>query len=105
MDNQHEKFALQLTRELMDRGLIIAAGFAGFRLLIPPDAPEIQVREMRLAFMAGAQHLFSSILSALDAGADATEADMNRITLIAKELDAFEKELRARVANRPGLSS
>lgn len=60
-----------------------------------PQASDIQVREARMTFMAGAQHLFSSIMTILDPGDEPTEQDLNRIALIAAELDAFSEELKA----------
>jgi len=44
--------------------------------------------------MAGAQHLFSSIMTILDPGDEPTEADMKRMELIAKEMAAFYEELK-----------
>src|SRR4051794_31213244 len=83
-----------LTKALADQGKLIEAGFIGLRLAaIPPDAPEVQVREMRKAYMAGAQHLFSSIMGILDPGEEPTDADMARLDLIHGELEAFRHEL------------
>jgi hypothetical protein len=57
----------ELTKRLVDEGKIIEAGWISLRLtVIPKDAPEIQLNEMRTVFFAGAQHLFGSILSMLD---------------------------------------
>ncbi len=84
----------RLTKKLADDGKLIEAGWIGLRIaagLI--DAPRDQLDEMRKAYMAGAQHLFSSIMTFLDDGEDATEADMKRMTLIAAELEAFGAEL------------
>lgn len=79
-------------RELIERGLIVLAGFEGYKLMfrVPPNQEE---RERR-AFFAGAQHLFSAIMnSGLDEGAEPTEADLVRVDNIAKELKAFEGEM------------
>jgi hypothetical protein len=82
--------ARRLEKELADRGLIIAGGWAGFRVMcISDNAPQIQIEEMRSAFFAGAQHLFSSIMSILDPGEDPTAADLKRMDLINKELQTF----------------
>lgn len=88
----------KLTEHLTDNGKIIEGGWLGLRLAaIPPNASDIQVREMRKAFFAGAQHLFASIMSILDPGSEPTEKDLQRMTLIHEELAAFVKELRAEV--------
>lgn len=81
----------RLSRELTDEGKIIKAGWIGLRLAaIPLDASAIQLEEMRNAFFAGAQHLFSSIMTVLDPeGEEPTEADMLRMAMIQNELDNF----------------
>lgn len=84
----------RLTKQLADDGRLIEAGWIGLRIatgLI--DASPTQLSEMRKAFMAGAQHLFASIMTVLEEGDDATEADLLRMSLIAAELEAFEAEL------------
>jgi len=79
-----------ITKALSDSGKLVEAGFEALRLLaMLPDAPPDQVREMRLAFFAGAQHLFGSIMTILDAGDDPTERDLRRMSLIAAELNEF----------------
>lgn len=51
----------RLTRRLMDDGKLIEAGWIGLRVLaLPKDAPPAQLEELRTAFFAGAQHLWSS---------------------------------------------
>jgi hypothetical protein len=85
----------RLTRELTDRGKLIEAGWLGLRLaVISPTAPPVQLDEMRMAFFAGAQHLFSSILGILDPGSEATDGDMARMDQIHTELREFEKYFR-----------
>lgn len=57
------QFLEQLSRRLADEGKLIEAGWVGLRLAaVPLNAPAAQLEEMRNAFMAGAQHLFSSII-------------------------------------------
>jgi hypothetical protein len=83
----------RITRDLVDQGLIIEAGWVGLRMMsVPKDAPQIQVDEMRNSFFAGAQHLWGSIMSMMDPDAEPTAADMKRMGLIHKELDKFIKE-------------
>lgn len=83
----------------MDKGKLVEAGFVSLRLsVIPKDAPPVQVDEMRLAFVAGAQHVWASIMTMLDPGSEPTAKDLRRMTLISDELDAMAKELTLRVA-------
>ena len=83
-------FLDSVSRKLADEGKLIEAGWVGLRIACKlEDAPAIQLQEMRMAFFAGVQHLFSSIMSILDPGADPTDKDLERMDLIDRELKAF----------------
>jgi hypothetical protein len=87
----------QLSRELVDKGLLIEAGWTAMRAsVIPENASVIQLREMRMAFFAGAQHLFGSIMGILDPGAEPTDDDLKRMESISDELDTFIAEMKER---------
>jgi hypothetical protein len=90
----NEELIADVCRKLTDSGRLIEAGFVELRMIILEDAPPIQVEEMRNAFFAGAQHLFSSILQILEPGAEPTEKDMHRLTLIDIELREFIEQLK-----------
>jgi hypothetical protein len=95
----------RLTKQLADEGKLIEAGWVAMRLAVIPDnAPAVQLNEMRLAYMAGAQHLFSSIMRMLDPDPIETPDDMRRMDLIDEELDAFRQELELWVAKTKGAS-
>jgi hypothetical protein len=97
------QFLLRLTKQLADDGKLIEAGWVAMRLhAIPLNAPANQLHEMRLAFMAGAQHLFASMIGMLDPEPTETLDDMRRMDLIHKELDAFRGELELWVAKEKG---
>ena len=97
------QFLEQLTKRLADDGKLIEAGWVSLRLhAVPLNAPPVQLEEMRNAFMAGAQHLFASIMTVLDPGTEPTDADMERMSMIADELDAFGKELKSRISKTSG---
>ena len=98
-----EAAALGVTKELTDKGKLIEAGFAAFaHFVIPKDAPPIQLKEMQLAFMAGADHLFSSIMGILDPGEEPTNKDLERMELIHNELQAFIQDFQLRHAPTKG---
>ncbi len=87
----------RLHRELLDTGKLIEAGWVSLRMVaVPLDAPKVQLDEMRTAFFAGAQHLFSSIMWSLEGGGDPTENDMRRMDLIDAELKKFITEFELR---------
>lgn len=82
------------TEELVDQGKLIMAGFAAYRkTVMSPDAPEIQVRECFLAYMAGCQHLWASMLEFLEPGDEVTAKDEKRVDLIFKELQEISGHL------------
>lgn len=84
----------RLTRQLADDGRLLEAGWISLRLAaIPLDAPAIQLDEMHKAYMAGAQHLYASIMGFLDAGEEPTDDDMRRMALIDKELRDYADKL------------
>ena len=97
------QFLVQLSKRLADEGKLIEAGWISLRLaVIPLDAPAVQLEEMRNAFMAGAQHLFASLLTILEPDTKPTDADMMRMDLIDQELRAFGEELKLRVSRSKG---
>ncbi len=86
----------RLTRELTDQGKLLEAGWVSLRLAaIPLNAPAAQLDEMHKAYMAGAQHLWASLMTLLDPGEEPTDADLRRMDLIAAELDAYGDKLLA----------
>src|SRR5262245_12640166 len=87
-------FLERLTRELIEQGKLIEAGFVSYRLTVmSPDAGKLQLEETRMAFFAGAQHLFGSLMSSsLDPGAEPTEGELARMDHIHNELQTFLAE-------------
>jgi hypothetical protein len=83
-----------LLKEWADKGKIIEGGWQAMILVARlQDAPEQQLREMRRAYMLGAQHLFSSMMVMLDPDHEPTERDLRRMDLIYEELEAFRRSL------------
>ena len=88
-----QEVAQKLSEGLADAGKIIEGGFAGFKMMVIPDsAPQVQTNEMRMAFFAGAAHLFTSIMAVMDSDREPTERDMHRMSMIAQELEEFQKD-------------
>lgn len=84
----------RLTKQLANDGKLIEAGWIGLRIATDMiDAPADQLKEMKMAYMAGAQHLYASIMNMQDEGSEVTEADYNRMALIDAELRAFGDQL------------
>lgn len=96
MGEANRRRAEEMTRKLSDEGRIIEAGWLGLRAMwLPPNCPPDQERDLRWAFMAGAQHLFGSIMTMLDPAEEPTEADLARMDKIDAELKAFAAEVTA----------
>jgi len=89
-----------VTGEYVDRGQIVALGFAMFIAQEYPNykesLPVEEGRKLRRAFFAGAQHLFASTFSFLGPGDEPTEKDLQRFTLVAHELNSFVAEWKQR---------
>ena len=74
----------------------IAKGWESYRdMVLPKDAPDIQLTECKQSFFAGAAILWESVMQGLDSGDDATEGDMQRMADIQAEIDAFGQEIDA----------
>lgn len=90
----------KLTKHFVDQGKLIEVGYLSFLYaVVPKGTPEWQLVEMRRIFFAGAQHLFASIITMLDAGSEPTQKDVDRFTLIREELDEFYQQMKKEIAN------
>lgn len=93
----------RMSREFTDQGKLIEAGWISLRLTaIHPNASANQLEEMRMAFFAGAQHLFGSIMSILEPDAEPTEKDEQRMEMIHNELNKFIEEFKLKHATAKG---
>lgn len=88
-DAQRRKLE-ELTSGLADQGKIIEAGFAAYAITsMHPRASAQLLGVCHHAYMAGAQHLYGSLMTFLDDGEEPTDQDLERLTLIANELNAW----------------
>ncbi len=86
---------------MIAEGRLIEAGWVHFQsLAFPLGASEDQMAEGRKCFMAGAWHLFSAMMSALDPDRDPTDADLARMDKIHKEITAFSDSILSESARR-----
>lgn len=83
--------ALDLTRELLARDQLLLGGFAAYLRArkISPDSEAMPA--LHDAFMAGAEHLWSSIMATLDPGTEPTADDERRMESIGREIEAWRK--------------
>jgi hypothetical protein len=100
------EIATELANNLIDKGLLIEAGFIVFCVMMygsgftamPPD----QVRQLRHAYLAGAQNLWGSVMNMLDPGMEPSERDLRRMDLINEEIRKFHDELAAQMMKTKG---
>jgi hypothetical protein len=100
-DSKHD-IATALTKKLAEEGKLIEGGFAAMQIIMLDGAPREKIDEMRIAYMAGAEHLFSSMIAIMDPGEEPTEADLKRMDLIHAELQGWRDVLAARVGKTGG---
>jgi len=95
-ENVDDEIVIELTKELMNKGRLVEAGWLSLKLMAFSEASPAQQEAMRNAFFAGAHHVFNSIMATLDPGEDATKADENRLTMLDTELQSFITEFAAK---------
>lgn len=79
----------------MDKALLIEKSWQSYRNEVIPEATSAtQVIECRRAFYAGAQGLFTTILTILEPGAEPTDGDLETMNSIAAELKRFVDQVK-----------
>ena len=92
---------MEMASDLARRGQLLEGGWLGMRqAVVPANAPPVQLREMRLAFFAGAQFLYSLLMHSISAGAEPTAEDLALMDAIRAELESFAEEHNARLAHQ-----
>lgn len=91
-----------LVKRLAAEGRIVQAGFQAFAFQLLPDATPEQIDAARTAYMAGAQHLYASIMGMLDPESEPTMADLHRMSQIDRELRMVTAELHLRATRAAG---
>ena len=82
---------------------MIASEFEIFRqAVISPNAPKVQIDEMRMAFFAGASACFYKLLTGLEDGDDATDSDFSLLNKLQDEMKNFGFEYVLRNAQPVG---
>ena len=71
--------------------------------LVPVDAPAVQRESMRLAFYAGAEALFNSVMWAVGGDDCPSEVGEAYLTARTEEIKAFAMDLQARLDLRANL--
>jgi hypothetical protein len=101
--NLDHKVLMELAMKMADQGLLIEAGWVGLRAATLDSTTSLQqLHELRCVFFAGAQHLFSSLITILDPRDDVTGMDLQRLERIAEELQRFITEFELEIARAEG---
>lgn len=92
-----------IAKEWSDRGLLIEGGWQTARVALGwEDLPAAEQDRLRMAFFAGGQHLFASVMQIMDDDREPTLDDLRRMSLISTELDGFAREMTALLVDEPG---
>lgn len=95
MNSVEKQLHDELVKRLTDEGRLIEAGWRSLRMqVIAKDAPQVQLDEMRMAFFAGAQHVFGALGSLVSDTEEVTEQEIHRVGQIDVELTAWIAEMR-----------
>ena len=108
MTNQNDQRAKQvvgaiadyITKKAADKGKIIEFGFRALMESAWPTATDEQKEELRMAFFAGAQHLWGSMISLVESGEEASAEELRRIILIDAELNSFIREFKEKLEKK-----
>lgn len=93
-------FAQQLVEEAAKQGKLILAGWLALKLQAARGgATKQQLENLRMAYYAGAEHLFSSLMNIMDPNEEITNADMEKMGLISNELQAWREEVQKELAD------
>jgi hypothetical protein len=86
-----------LSRELIEAGRLIEAGFILRILAANPDAAPAHTEALRQAFFTGAHHLFVCVISIMDPTTpEPTPADLQKMDQIEAELQDFITDFATR---------
>jgi hypothetical protein len=104
-DEAVHKLAQEIGRKLAKEGKLVEAGWEMFcALTMPPNVGEDQKWDMQMAFFAGAQHVFHTMMHIADPGTEPTDDDMLRMGNIDNELTRFANFMVARYGIKlPGI--
>ena len=103
MTTETEKLAAAITMKLAREGKILEGGWRAFELIcVAENMPDVQRSDLRIAYYAGCQHLWASMMGIMDPGEEPTDADMNKMELIDNELKAVAAELKLRLGRSKG---
>lgn len=104
---QHDQDARLKTEEGLRRqgntsfhGAIDRAWLTWKMLAIAADADELHSRDCEMAFKAGTATLFWSIMKMLDPGEEPTDADLEKMADLSREIEDFTKTFDQRFVDR-----
>ena len=97
MTTETEKLAAAITMKLAREGKILEGGWRAFELIcVAENMPDVQRSDLRIAYYAGCQHLWASMMGIMDPGEEPTDADMRKMDLINREIEVVTLELKLR---------
>lgn len=82
-------------RKLARQGRLIDTAFRYFREAVYPGAPPDQIRELRVAFFAGAAEAHALTMAGLDENDDPSEAELDFMSNWVREVTEFHERTLA----------
>jgi hypothetical protein len=98
--DQINDLARQIAEQLVAEGRLIEAGFTIFRGMELRAMNDVTIEVARLSFFAGAQHLFGTLMTIMDADAEPTPGDLKKMDSIHRELQRWTVDYEQQRANR-----
>lgn len=95
-DEIRELAGLFVTHAAAENGQLIETGWQAFKAAMLPEG-DISEETVKLAYLAGAEHLFMSIMAIMDAEEEPTANDMDRMDKIGAEVMAIRDVLQKAV--------
>lgn len=103
--SEKERLADDIVRSAGNAGLLVETGWQihkGIILQIADNDPRLF--DIRLAFMAGAEHVFTSLIGMMDEGDEITDGDMKKMALLDQEIGKIRAELELAFYETKGTS-
>lgn len=95
-----ERKALGMSHALVDQGLLIEGGFAAYCIVENISFDDPGLARLRHAYMTGAEHLYSSMMTIFDSGSEPTEKDLVRMKSIHDELARWKEAIMTDYAQK-----
>lgn len=96
------RLAERITKQLADDGLLIQSGWQIYRMMMLKLQPHQDADDLREAFLAGCEYVWSCMMNMLDPGTEETAADLSRMDRLHKEVLGIQSQLQLKYGRTMG---